>query len=336
MKNLTLISCLFLATLIFGCSKSAVKPSTSTTTTTTTTTASTNSLVADSVTVYAGLMKMNPTIVNSTKMSSTFSGPVGMAVDASGNLFVAEYNSDDIRKISTNGMVSTISTGIDMPEYLAFDASGNLYVTFGQLDKVSSSGVLSKVGNGIFFGLAADKTGNIYAATQTQIMKLDQTSGKLVAYAGTGTAGMADGALTSASFTNIISMAADQNGNLYVLDGTSIRVVSTTKVQTLALKQSNPFSNPQGIAVDQWDNVYVANYGGSGVANGYILEIGPDGTVSNFAGSGKTATTTSSLSGTAQSASFYGASGITILPSGNMLVSSYGNVIQEIFTHNKQ
>src|SRR6202012_6036913 len=111
---------LFAVTLILGCKKNpdVVKPATTT---------STNSLIADSVTVYAGSYVPNPNIVNPVAIngplsSATFGGPMGMTMDASGNLYVADYYSDDIRKITPGGMVSTVSTGMDMPSYIAMDA----------------------------------------------------------------------------------------------------------------------------------------------------------------------------------------------------------------------
>ncbi len=331
MKKLNLIPALIALTLMFGCKKNpdGVKP---------TTTTSTNSLIADSVTVYAGSFVANPNIVNplatnGVLSSAAFGGPMGMTMDASGNLYVADYYSDDIRKITPGGMVSTISTGIDMPSYIAIDASGNLYVTFAQIDKVMPNGSLSMLSHAAFIGLTADNNGNIYASTPTQIMKLDQLSGQMVPYAGTTTAGSADGAVSAASFTNIESLAADKSGNLFVMDGNSIRIINIAKgqVKTLTLKGSPQFANPQGIAVDQWDNVYVANYGNN--ADGFILKVTADGMVSNFAGNAQRPANAAGLSGQPLSVSFEGPQGIFILPSGNILVSCYDNVIQEIITH---
>jgi hypothetical protein len=335
MKQLNLILAFFVAAAISGCTKSSlnsVKPTTSTNS------LSTNSLIADSVTIYAGKFEINPVEVDGPKLTALFWGPYALAQDASGNLFVGDYYGNDIRKITTDGMVSTYSKGIDMPEYLAFDASGNLYMTYNQIVKVASNGSLSLISNSNYNGLTADNNGNIWGATQTQILKLNQSTGKMDLYAGVRAGGSADGDVSTASFTNIMSLAADKNGNLFVLDGNSIREINIAKgqVQTLTLKTQSPFSSPQAIAVDQWDNIYVTNYGDSS-GNGYILKIGPDGTVSNFAGNKKTANSSSGLQGPAQSVSIDGPTGILLLPSGNFLVASTsGNVIQEITTHKQQ
>jgi uncharacterized protein YjiK len=155
----------------------------------------------------------------------------------------------------------------------------------------------------------------------------------MVVYAGTGASGSADGTLSTASFTNIESLAADKNGNLFAMDGNSIRSINmgTGQVHTLTLNTSQPFATPEGIAVDQWDNIYVVNYGNN--ADGYILKVATDGTVSNFAGNKQRPANAAGLSGQPQSVSFEGPQGIVILPSGNILISSYDNVIQEIVTH---
>lgn len=335
MKKLNLIPILLAVALVIGCSKNSsntVKPATTT---------ATNSLVADSVRVYAGAYNPNPNIVNplvtnGLMSSAVFAGPMGMTMDASGNLYIADYYSDDIRKITPAGMVSTISTGMDMPSYIAMDASGNMYVTYVQIDKVMPNGSLNELSNDPFIGLTADNNGNIYSATPTQIMKLDQSSGKMDVYAGTGASGSADGAISTASFASIQSLAADKSGNLFAMDGNSIRIINIAKgqVQTLALKGSPLFVSPQDIAVDQWDNIYVVNYGND--ADGFILKVAADGTVSNFAGNAKRPANAAGLSGQPLSVSFEGPQGIFILPSGNILVSCYDNVIQEIVTHKQQ
>lgn len=334
MKRLNLIMALSVAGLGFGCKKAsinAVKPITS---------SSTSSLIADSVTIYAGKAAENPVEVDGSLSTATFWGPGGMTLDASGNLYVGDYYGDDIRKITPGGVVSTISKGIDMPEYLAFDASGNLYMTYNKIVKVLPNGLLSLIDSANYNGLIADNSGNIYGATATQILKFNQSTGKMDLYAGLRTSGSADGDVGTASFTMIQGLAFDKNGNLYVLDGNSIRVVSIAngKVQTLVLKGSqSPFNNPQAIAVDQWDNVYVTNYGDSNVGNGNIVKIGPDGTATNFAGNKKTSGAAADLKGAAQSTVFNGPTGILILPSGNILVSSMSsNVIQEITTHQQK
>ncbi len=102
----------------------------------------------------------------------------------------------------------------------------------------------------------------------------------------------------------------------------------------MALKGSPQFATPQGIEVDQWGNIYVANYGDNAI--GFILKVAPDGTVSTFAGNKQRPVNAASLSGKPQSVSFEGPQGIFILPSGNILVASYDNVIQEIVTHKQQ
>ena len=83
---------------------------------------------------------MTPGGTVSTFVSSGLSEPFGLAFDASGNLYVANYGNSTISKVTPGGTVSTfVSSGLSGPIGLAFDASGNLYVTNW------NSGTISKV-----------------------------------------------------------------------------------------------------------------------------------------------------------------------------------------------
>ena len=99
-------------------------------------------------------------------------GPAGLACDASGNLYIADNNSDSILKVTPGGVASTFcaNPSFSNPAGLAFDSSGNLYVAnwqFSTIYKISPAGVAS-----IFVaaeldgpeGLAFDSAGNLYVA----------------------------------------------------------------------------------------------------------------------------------------------------------------------------
>ncbi|HEY9720567.1 MAG TPA: hypothetical protein V6D47_01050, partial [Oscillatoriaceae cyanobacterium] len=127
-----------------------------------------------------------------------FGGPVGLAFDASGNLFVASALDDTIRKITPAGAVSTFAgTGIsgadagigitasfNTPTELAFDASGNLYVADYLNDEIRAI----------------------------------SPAGVVTTFAGSTTSGSADGTGAAAGFSHPAGLAFDANGNLFVAD----------------------------------------------------------------------------------------------------------------------
>jgi sugar lactone lactonase YvrE len=184
--------------------------------------------------------------------------PYGVAVDAAGNLFIADADNNVIRKVATNGIITTVagngaagfsgdggaaaSASLNSPESVALDAVGNLYVAdFNnqRVRKVATNGIITTVaGNGVNGysgdgaaaagaslagppGLALDAFGNLYIADEgnNRIRKVD-TSGIITTVAGNGSGGYAGdgGAATSASLNYPTGVALDASGNLYIGD----------------------------------------------------------------------------------------------------------------------
>lgn len=184
--------------------------------------------------------------------------PYGVAVDTSGNLFIADCWNHRIRKVNTSGIITTVAgcgvTGfagdgglataakLYYPDGVAVDISGNLFIVDGsnaRIRKVDTSGIITTVaGNGIhsYSGdsgaatLAAldtptkvtiDTSGNLFIADSAneRIRKVD-TSGVITTVAGNGTSGFAGdgGSATSASFNAPEEAAVDAAGNLYIAD----------------------------------------------------------------------------------------------------------------------
>lgn len=117
--------------------------------------------------------------------SAKLSSPRGLALDRSGNLYIADLNNGRIRKVSTGGTISTVANGLTGPQDVVADANGMLYVadtTANRIYMVSTSGAMSLfAGNGSSaesgdggapasaglggpFGLALDTTGHLYVA----------------------------------------------------------------------------------------------------------------------------------------------------------------------------
>lgn len=239
---------------------------------------------------------------NGNSTVAKFSGPSGVAIDVSGNVYVSDTENHKIRKINPNGIVTTLAgstlgyaegTGSDaqfhFPRGLALDASGNILVADvgnDRIRKVSPTGVVSTFaggtqgfanGTGVLaqfdrpFGVAIDASGNMYVADRNnnKIRKISPNA-EVTTLAGS-TLGFADGTGVSSQFYYPYAVAVDASGNIYVADRDNhrIRKISPTGlVSTLAggikgfadgIVTSAKFDYPSGVAVDISGNVFVAD-----------------------------------------------------------------------------
>lgn len=187
---------------------------------------------------------------NTVGTSAQFRYPSGVAVDASGNVYVADKDNHRIRKIVPSGEVSTFagssegaadgngtSAQFKKPYDAVFDASGNMYVTDSdnhKIRKITPAGEVSTfAGSSYGFsdgpgasaqfqfikGIAIDANGNLYVADENshRIRKITP-AGVVSTLAGTGSEGFADGAGSTAQFNYPTGVAVDANGNVYVAD----------------------------------------------------------------------------------------------------------------------
>lgn len=240
--------------------------------------------------------------------SSEFAGPHGIVADNNGNIYVADEHNHSIRKITTDGIVSTIA--------------GN--GTQGFADGIGS--------NALFYypsGIAIDNSGNLFIADSgnNRIRKITP-DGTVTTIAGDGLAGSDDGPVSSASFNNPTGLTIDEFGNLFVTDiyNHKIRKISFDGVVT-TLAGGTPgsadgqgasasFNNPIGITLASDGNLYITDSG-----NHKIRVIASDGTVTSLAGSN----TFGSNDGIGSAASFYYPYGIVSDNSGYLYVADRGN-----------
>jgi len=208
-------------------------------------------------------------------------GPTGIAVDTSGNVFIADANSSVIRKVSKAGIITTYA-GTGFGGY----SGDNGPATAAQIR--------------FAYGVAADTSGNVYIADYgNSVIRKINAAGTISTYAGTGeVAGYSgDGSAATAALLNSpTDVIADNNGNLFIADNGNHVVRKINALGTITTYAGNgvsgysgngtpatsaELSNPYGVAVDTAGNVYVADQN-----NNLIRKINTSGIISNFAGTG--------------------------------------------------
>ena len=196
--------------------------------------------------------------------SSALVGPQGLALDGSGNLYIADPGNNRIRKVSPDGIITTFAgTGragfdgdsgpasqalLSFPQAIAFDPRGNLIIADrsnnrlrivtadGNIATIAGDGTRASTGNGgpaltaslnRPFALAVDSTGNIYFLEfgGVQVRRIS-ASGVISVVAGNGQSGFTGdgGPATLAAFGGADGLAVDANGNLYISDFNNDRV----------------------------------------------------------------------------------------------------------------
>jgi|GEM_PF-1356153 len=210
-----------------------------------------------------------------TGSAARFSFPQGLAVDRAGNLYVADYRNDTLRKVRPDGVVTTLAglAGIAGSD----DGAGSV-ARFNQPT-----------------GVAVDSTGTVYVAEMLNATIRKVTpAGVVTTLAGrAGALGIDDGTGSAARFMGPQGIAADGAGNLYVLDTCSIRKVTPQGAVTTLAGAGLPskagsadgagnaarFNSPMGVAVDGAGNVFVAD-----TLNDTIRKVTPRGVVTTAAG----------------------------------------------------
>ena len=239
-----------------------------------------------------------------TAVNATLNSPYQAVQDGFGNFFVADFANQRIRKIDTNGIISTFAgngipmysgdggpatnAGLYFPNAVAMDAVGNLFISDQsmRIRKVDTNGMITTVaGNGAYSysgegglatsagiglpdPLALDSSGNLFIAGQTayRILKVD-TNGIIKTVAGNGTPGDSGdgGAATNAQFKLPYGIAFDPAGNLYVSDPGSARI---RKVETNGVITTVAGNGTRGVPMENM----VSTSAGLSIPDGLMID----------------------------------------------------------------
>jgi sugar lactone lactonase YvrE len=314
----------------------------------------------------------------SAAITASLNYPTGIALDGSGNIYIADAGSHKIRKITVStGIISTVagngigtyggdgssatSASLYNPRGVAVDDSGNVYIADCENQRIRKvtalTGIISTIaGNGTFgpggdgnlatwanlkspYGVLVDSLGNVFIADagNQRIRKVTASTGIISTIAGTGFSGFS-GDNIAATLTRLNGpggIAFDGAGNFYIADASNDRIrkvtVSTGIISTVAgngnaayggdgnSATSASLSSPNGVAIDGSGNIYIADQYNNRIrkintSTGIISTVAGNG-IADLVGDGSAATL----------ANLYSPCAITLDGSGNIYIVDYNN-----------
>jgi sugar lactone lactonase YvrE len=240
---------------------------------------------AGTVTTLAGSTTGASGTANGNGTAASFNSPLGLTVDPLGNVWVAEFVGNRLRKIDSAGNVTTVTTALNAPRSVAYDSSGDLFVAdggSGRIKRVTQAGAVTDFTATTFStptGLANDPAGNLYLTEFSghRIRRITP-AGVVTTLTGTGTGTSTDGPGTTATTNAPHAITRTTSGTLVFVEytGNRVRTLSPAGSGALSVAWTAP-----------------ANNGGSAITD-YRVEYrtSPSGTWTVFSDGVSTATTT--------------------------------------------
>src|SRR5437879_2175397 len=315
--------------------------------------------------------------------SAELYGPLGIAVDSSGNLFIADAGNERIRRVdATTGIITIVAgngtagysgdggpdigAGLFRPAGIAVDSSGNLFIADSLITRIrrviAATGIITTVaGNGMSgfsgdggpatsaellvpTGVSVDSSGNLFIADteNTRIRRVDAATGIITTVAGNGSFGFSGdgGPATSADLNFPTGIAIDSSGNLFITDSLNNRIrrvnAATRIITTVAGNGTAGFSGDGGpaasaeldlsvplgcpcVALDSSGNLFIADAGNERIrrvdaTTGIITTVAGNG-IFGFSGDG----------GPATSGEFFLPTGVAVDSFGNLFIADTVN-----------
>lgn len=254
-----------------------------------------------------------------TGANARFNGPTGIGVAPDGTVYVADSRNNTIRKITQQGVVTTLAGKADDDEILFQDGSGQ------------------QARFNFPYGLAVDSNGMIYVADAlNNRIRVIEPAGVVTTFAGSGFSDNDDGIGTNADFSFPAGIAVDAARNVYVADyaNDTVRKITQTGVVTTiagsgtaasgwvdATGAAARFNGPAGIASDAQGNLFVADQD-----NHVIRHVTTSGVVTTVAGK---PFIPGNVNGIGTTARFTFPDGLALRPSGQLLIAdAYNHAIR--------
>ena len=243
--------------------------------------------------------------------------PVGVSVDISGNVYIADSDNHKIRKVTSTGIITTIAGTGD-----SGSSGDGGAATSAQLNNP--------------YGVSVGISGNVYIADlRNHKIRMVTSTAIITTIAGTGTAGSSGdgGAATSAQLNYPTGVSVDLSGNVYIADtaNSKIRKVTSTGIITTiagtgdsgssgdgGAATSAQLNNPTEVSVGISGDVYITDY-----TNNKIRKVTGTGIITTIAGTGVYGS--SGDGGAATSAQLNGVFGVSVGISGNVYIADTSN-----------
>ena len=284
--------------------------------------------------------------VDGVGTSARFGSPHAIVSDSSGNIYIAEEYNNRIRKMNTQGVVTTFAgsgtaafadgTGVgasfNKPKGVAVDSNGNVYVADNlnyRIRKITPGGVVTTLaGNGgqgvndgtgtgasflFLYAIAIyNATGDLFVADGSRIRKVTQ-GGVVSLLAGTTTQGYQEGTGAGAIFANVRGIAIASDGTLIVTDSDNSRIRTVSQAGVTALLAESSNTQPSAIAFESGGTSLIFAASAIHVISRVTY---PGGVVTRIAGSGMIGAD----DGPAASATFRNPRGLAVGAGGNVLI----------------
>ncbi len=254
--------------------------------------------------------------------SGKLNDPTRARLDRVGNLYIADYNNNRVRKVDTNGIITTIAGN-----------GSNLHT--GDGGPASASQLAGPT------SVVVDSIGNIYISEGNayQFVRKINTSGIITTIAGNGTTTFSGdgGPATAAGFVHISDIEIDANGNIFIIDasGYRLRKINTAGIITTIMGNgiagftgdggpgtAAKLNLPVGVAVDRHGNIFIAD-----AFNYRIRKLDTNGIASTIAGTGSPFT--SGDGGPATIANLT-CNGVAVDAVGNVYIATGDKVVRKV------